>query len=111
MPKNKNKIKQQAKTRRKLRTRAKIFGTSKFPRLNVSKSLNHIYLQLIDDQKKKTLVSLHSQSLKIKGTKTEVAKQAGLELAQKALAQKIKNCVFDRGSAIYHGRIDRKSVV
>ncbi len=105
MLKNKNKIKQLAKLRRQLRTRAKIEGTAKVPRLNVSKSLNHVYLQLIDDKNGKTLVSVHTKSLKSKGTKTELATLAGETLAKKALAQKINTCVFDRGPAQYHGRI------
>jgi len=105
MLRNKNKIKQAAKLRRQLRTRAKIVGTATKPRFNVSKSLNYIYLQLIDDQKGKTLVSVHSKTLKSKGTKTEMATLAGATLATKALEQKINACVFDRGSAGYHGRI------
>ena len=84
-----SKIKSQAKKRRRLRVRAKIFGTAKVPRLNVSRSLKHIFLQLIDDQKGKTLVSLHSKSLKAKGNKTEIAKLAGLAIARQAKDKKI----------------------
>ncbi len=102
---NKNKIKQSLKLRRQKRTRAKIKGTAECPRLSVSKSLHYVYLQLIDDERGKTLVSLHSKSLKAKGTKTEIAKLAGVELAKKALAKKINRCVFDRGAGKYHGRI------
>ena len=102
---NQNKIKQLAKLRRKMRTRAKIKGTAQRPRLNVSKSLKYIYLQLIDDEHGKTLVSVHSKSLKAKGTKTEIAKLTGQELAKKALAKKITQCVFDRGASKYHGRV------
>ncbi|NCP17093.1 50S ribosomal protein L18 [Candidatus Kuenenbacteria bacterium CG_4_9_14_3_um_filter_39_14] len=99
------KIRRQAKKRRQLRTRAKIFGTAKVPRLNVSRSLKHIFLQLIDDQRGKTLASLHSQSLKAKGNKTAIAKLAGLAIAQKAKDKKISRCVFDKGAALYHGRV------
>ena len=102
---NKHKIKLQSRFRRQLRTRAKINGTSQCPRLNVSKSLNHVFLQLIDDIHGKTLVSLHSKSLKMKGTKTEIAQATGKKLAQQALAQGIKTCIFDRGPAKYHGRV------
>ena len=105
MLKNQNKIKHITKRRRQLRTRAKIFGTAKIPRLNVSKSINHIYLQLIDDKQGKTLVSLHSKFLKNKGTKSEIAKLAGKELAAKAKEKKISQCVFDRGASVYHGRV------
>ena len=105
MFKNRNKIKQIAKQRRQTRVRAKVFGTAKHPRLNVSKSLNNVYLQLIDDNNGRTLVSLHSKSLKAKGNKLDIARAAGLALAKKALDKKITNCVFDRSGAIYHGRI------
>jgi large subunit ribosomal protein L18 len=105
MPVDKNKIKQAAKHRRQLRSRAKISGTAKIPRLNLSRSLNHLYLQLIDDAKGKTLVSLYTKSLKAKGNKTEIAKLAGKELATLAQAKKISRCVFDRGSSLYHGRV------
>ena len=100
-----SKIKRQAKKRRQLRVRAKIFGTAKIPRLNVSRSIRHIFLQLINDQAGKTLVSLHSKSLKANGSKTEIAKLAGLAIAQKAKDKKISRCVFDKGAALYHGRV------
>lgn len=105
MFKNKEKIKSISKARRQLRTRAKVYGTAKIPRLNVAKSLNHIYLQLIDDDKGKTLVSFHSKSLQGKGNKTEIAKLSGKELALKAKDNKITTCVFDRASSVYHGRV------
>jgi len=107
MLKNKNKIKQAHKHRRQQRTRAKVFGTATNPRLNVSKSLNHVYLQLIDDNQGKTLVSFHSKSLAGEASKgkVEIARQAGLKFAQQALEKKITKCVFDRSSSIYHGRI------
>lgn len=100
-----SKIKSQAKKRRRLRVRAKIFGTAKVPRLNVSRTIKHIFLQLIDDQTGKTLVSVHSKSLKAKGNKTEIAKLAGLAIAHKAKDKKISHCVFDKGAALYHGRV------
>ena len=105
MFKNKSKIKQAQKERRHLRTRAKIFGTATRPRLSVTKSLLYVYLQLIDDEKGKTLLSLHSKTLGKKGTKTELAYQAGASLAKSAIAKGFTTCVFDRGSSIYHGRI------
>ncbi len=102
---NKYKIKLINRRRRQLRTRSKISGNSQCPRLNVSKSLRHVFLQLINDENGKTLVSLHSKSLRMKGNKTVVAQAAGKKLAQQALAQGIKKCVFDRGRSRYHGRI------
>lgn len=105
MLKNKEKIKQAAKKRRQIRTRAKIFGTAKRPRLSVSRSLHHLYLQMIDDEAGKTLVSLHTRNLKDKGTKTAIAEAAGLAFAKAALDKKINTCIFDRAGYKYHGRV------
>ncbi len=91
------------------RIRAKISGTKEQPRLSVFRSNKHIFLQLIDDSSQKTLVS--ANDLKInppaggKGTKTEIAKEVGKELAKLAKAKKIKKVVFDRGGYKYHGRV------
>jgi len=100
-----NKAKLAAKKRRQARVRAKIFGTEKLPRLRVSKSLKHVFLQLIDDCKGRTLTSAHSKQLAAKGKKTEISFKTGELLAQKAMAAGIKRCVFDRGGHIYHGVI------
>jgi len=91
--------------RRKKRIRKKIFGTPSCPRLRVTKTLNHIYAQIIDDTQGRTLVSTSSVQLKIKGGNTESAKQVGAILAQKALALSIPCVAFDRGGYLYHGRI------
>ncbi|MGC8737327.1 MAG: 50S ribosomal protein L18 [Candidatus Hydrogenedens sp.] len=91
--------------RRKQRVRKKIFGTTSCPRLRVTKTLNHIYAQIIDDTQGKTLVSASSVQLKIKGGNIESAKQVGSVLAQKALAQSISKVAFDRGGHLYHGRV------
>ena len=104
MDKLQKKIKQN-KLRRKGRVRAKIFGTAKKPRLSVFKSNKGIYLQLIDDEKSKTLISVNLNEIKSKGNKTEVSKQAGKLLAEKALQKKINSAVFDRGGNKFHGRI------
>lgn len=103
--KNNNKIKKAKLERRQNRIRAKIFGTAKTPRLCASKSLNHVYLQLIDDEKGKTLVSLNSKALALKGKKTEIALAAGRELAVKAKDAGLTKCVFDRAGRKYHGRV------
>lgn len=100
----KEKIKQNKKYRRKVRVRAKVFGTKERPRLNVFRSLNHINIQIIDDQSGKTLVSANDLNIK-KGTKTEKAKEAGKLAAKKALEQGINKVVFDRAGNKYHGRI------
>jgi large subunit ribosomal protein L18 len=104
-PKTKN-LKRQ---RRHRRVRAKVFGTSTRPRLNVFRSNKGMYIQLIDDTKGNTLVSAHSKEIKIKqknkGGKTEIAYQLGKLLAQKAKEKNITQAVFDRGGYKYHGRV------
>ncbi len=88
------------------RIRAKIAGTAKRPRLSVFRSNKHIFLQLIDDSKGKTIVSASDLKMKKdKATKSEIAKEVGRELAKSAKAKKIKEAVFDRGGYRYHGRI------
>ncbi len=103
MPETPNK---QRKLRRQKRVRAKISGTDKKPRLCVFRSNNHIYVQLIDDAKKKTILSASDQKLKKgKRTKTDLAKEIGKTIAQNALEKKIEKVIFDRGPYKYHGRV------
>jgi large subunit ribosomal protein L18 len=83
----------------------KIYGTPERPRLRVTKTLNHIYVQIIDDTQSRTLVSESSVQLKIKGGNIESAKQVGRSLAEKALALSISKVAFDRGGHLYHGRV------
>ena len=90
--------------RRKFRVRNRIKRTGRL-RLSVFRSLKHIYAQIIDDEKGVTLVSASSLALKLKGNKTEVARQVGRALAEKALALGIKQVAFDRGPYKYHGRV------
>ena len=98
--------KKQRKIRRHKRVRAKISGTSKVPRLCVFRSDKHIYAQLIDDQKGKTLLSANDLKVKAgKGKKIEGAKEVGKLIAQKALALKVEKVVFDRGGYQYHGKV------
>jgi large subunit ribosomal protein L18 len=88
------------------RIRQKLAGTAVRPRLNVYRSLSHIYAQVIDDQKGVTLVSASSMELKLKtGGNVAAAKEIGKAVAEKAVAQGIKKVVFDRGGYLYHGRI------
>jgi large subunit ribosomal protein L18 len=104
--KSKAKIKNQLKKRRRARIRAKIIGTKAKPRLNVFRSLKHLYAQIIDDLAGKTLVFASDLELKNKkGTKLEKAKAVGELIAQKAKEKKIKKVVFDRAGYKYHGRI------
>ena len=93
-------------TRRKLRTRSKTKGTSMRPRLTVFRSSNHIYAQIIDDSKGKTLVSFNDFQLKIKGKNPiQTAEMIGDKISQKAKLKKITKVVFDRGGYKYHGRV------
>jgi len=88
------------------RIREKLAGTAERPRLNVYRSLNHIYAQVVDDQKGETLVSASSLGLKLKsGGNVAAAKEIGKALAEKATSKGIKQVVFDRGGYLYHGRV------
>ncbi len=102
---NKEIIKQEKKERRKGRVKAKVFGTDKKPRLSVFRSLNHIYAQLIDDQKGITLVSAKDVGLKTKGKKSDLAFKVGELVAKIAKEKNIDEIVFDKGGNKYHGRI------
>ncbi|MFA7686050.1 MAG: 50S ribosomal protein L18 [Candidatus Gracilibacteria bacterium] len=95
----------QSRTRRHARVRAKILGGTDRPRLVVFRSLKFNYAQLVDDQNHVILVSSSDQKSKAKGTKTEKAKQVGLDLAKKALEKNISEIVFDRSCYKYHGRV------
>jgi large subunit ribosomal protein L18 len=91
------------------RIRKKILGTSERPRLNVYRSLNHIYVQVIDDLHGTTLVSANSAEGK-KGEKriggnVASAKSVGKAIAERAKAKGITKVIFDRGGYIYHGRV------
>ena len=100
--------KQQKKQRRHKRIRAKIVGTNNCPRLSVFRSNRHIYVQLINDQKGRTLISLSDLKIKTakgRGNKTEVAAEIGKQVAKMALKKKIKKIVFDRAGYKYHGRV------
>jgi large subunit ribosomal protein L18 len=86
------------------RIRRKLAGTGERPRLNVYRSHNHIYAQVIDDQKGETLVSASSIKLK-NGGNVAAAKEIGKAVAELAVQQGIKKVVFDRGGYLYHGRV------
>ena len=88
------------------RIREKLSGTTERPRLNVYRSLNHIYAQVIDDQKGETIVSASTLALKLKtGGNVSAAKEIGKTIAERAQEKGIKRVVFDRGGFLYHGRI------
>jgi large subunit ribosomal protein L18 len=94
--------KQQKRIRRHNRVRAKVAGTSKAPRLCVFKSNQHIYAQLIDDAKGKTILSAKDTGKK---AKVAAASDVGKEIAKLAVEKKITKVVFDRGGFKYHGRV------
>ena len=96
-----------ARIKRHQRVRKNISGTAERPRLNVFRSLNHIYAQIIDDTKGVTMVSASSmdKGFEGKGANVDAAKAVGKAVAEKALAAGIKTVVFDRGGYVYHGRV------
>lgn len=95
---------------RHARVRKKLQGTTERPRLNVYRSSNHIYTQIIDDLTGTTLASVSTLSpelveLRQSGGNVEAAKQVGEAIAKKAQQLGITKVVFDRGGYLYHGRI------
>ncbi|MFH1714419.1 MAG: 50S ribosomal protein L18 [Candidatus Nealsonbacteria bacterium] len=95
--------KEKRKKRHK-RIRSKVSGTVKIPRLCVFRSINHIYAQLIDDNKGKVILSANDSKMK-KGKKIDMAKDLGKSIAKQALENKIEKVVFDRGGYKYHGKV------
>ena len=96
--------KQAVFARRRVRIRAKIFGTAERPRLAIFKSHKYIYAQIINDDKGHTLVSCDSRG--VTGKKpVESAEHVGVEIAKKAKAAGISKVVFDRGGFLYTGKI------
>lgn len=96
-----------ARLRRHDRVRAKISGTKECPRLNVFRSNENIFAQIIDDETGTTLVSSSSVELKLKnGGNIEGATLVGKDIATKAKKAKITSVTFDRGGYQYHGRIE-----
>ncbi len=83
----------------------KTMGSAKCPRLCVFRSNKHIYAQLIDDDKKKTLVSAKDVEIKKKDKKLILASEVGKLIAKKALEKKIEKITFDRAGYKYHGRV------
>ena len=100
----------EARKRRHLRVRRKISGDAARPRLNVYRSVSHIYAQVIDDRSGHTLVYASSLEPEVKeqlqntGNK-DAAKRVGELIAKRALEKGIERVVFDRGGYLYHGRV------
>jgi large subunit ribosomal protein L18 len=91
------------------RIRTKMTGSAERPRLNVYRSLNHIYTQIIDDATGTTIASASTVSKKGEGKKVggnvSAAKEVGKLIAERAKEKGVKKVVFDRGGYLYHGRI------
>ena len=94
------------KIQRAVRSRKKTALVTDRPRLSVFRSNKYVYAQIID-KKGDTLVGVSEKQVKAagKGLPTERAKQVGLEIAKLALAKKVKEVAFDKGSFAYHGRV------
>ena len=94
--------------KRHARVRAKLTGTAERPRLNVFRSNQHIYAQVIDDVNGVTLVSASTldKDLALNGTSNiEAATKVGESVAKRAVEKGVKEVVFDRGGYLYHGRV------
>ena len=92
----------------KKRIRKVVFGTSERPRMTVFRSNKAIYVQIINDKEEKTLVSASSTDKDLKlnsNNKSEIAKQVGLLIGNKAIKAGIKSVSFDRNGYLYHGRV------
>jgi len=101
---------EKARDRRHAHIRKRVSGTSGRPRLNVFRSLNHIYAQVIDDSAGVTLASASTIDREVREAiaglkKTEQAGVVGKVVAERALAKGVRQVVFDRGGYKYHGRV------
>ena len=96
-----------ARLHRHKRVRGKISGTAARPRLNVFRSTNHIYAQLIDDVKGVTLAAASTLDKEFDGNggNKEAAKKVGELIAKRVAEKGISEVVFDRGGYIFHGRV------
>jgi len=102
---DKNKIKQAKRIRRRGRVRARVSGTASCPRLSVFRSNRGFYVQIINDETGKTIVSASAGEVKITGKKTVVSLELGKLMARKATAKGVGRVVFDRNGYKYHGRV------
>jgi large subunit ribosomal protein L18 len=90
------------------RIRRKVKGSGERPRLAVYRSLNHIYAQVVDDERGKTIVSASTTEKDLRGStggNLDAARRIGKAIAERALEKGIESVVFDRGGYLYHGRI------
>ena len=90
------------------RIRRKVRGTTERPRLAIYRSLNHIYAQVIDDERGQTLASASTTEKDLRGGtggNVEAAERVGRTIAERAMAAGVSSVVFDRGGYLYHGRV------
>jgi large subunit ribosomal protein L18 len=102
---NRIELKTAQKARRKLRVRKKVYGTPERPRMTVFRSNKHIYIQVIDDTKGQTLVSVSSLEKELASVKNTVgdAEKVGLAAGERLKKANILKVVFDRNGYLYHG--------
>lgn len=106
---NKNETRQKRHTR----VRKRVQGTTERPRLNIYRSTNHIYAQVIDDLAGRTLAAASSLDASLRGDKpaksaggnVDAAKSVGTLIAERAKTAGVSKVVFDRGGYLYHGRV------
>ena len=102
------KSKAAARVRRQVRGRKRISGTTERPRLVVSRSSRHLFVQVVDDTEGRTLVSASTMEADLRsfdGDKTAKAKKIGELVAERAKQAGVEAVVFDRGGNKYHGRV------
>jgi large subunit ribosomal protein L18 len=90
------------------RIRRKVQGTAARPRLAIYRSVKHIYAQVIDDERGRTIASASTTEKDLSGASggnVEAARRVGRAIAERALSQGISRVVFDRGGYVYHGRV------
>ena len=102
--------KNKSRQKRHFRVRKNLSGTPQRPRLNVFRSLNHIYAQIINDETGTTLVSASTMDKEVSATLSyggniSAAQVVGKLVAERAMAKGISKVVFDRGGYLYHGRV------
>src|SRR5690606_13186415 len=107
---DKSKVKAKKADRRRSRVRGKVVGTPERPRLTVAKSLKNMFVQIVDDEHRTTLVGLATNSKSVAGeakavNKTEAAKLVGKKIAELAKEKGIEQVVFDRNQYRFHGRV------
>jgi large subunit ribosomal protein L18 len=97
-----------SREKRHARVRARLSGTAARPRLNIYRSLAHIYVQAVDDDGRRTLAHASTLELRLSKTATgniEAAKKVGALIAERLKEKGLETAVFDRGGYLYHGRV------